>query len=468
MSDDERRHALAHEMGVPFVKLDPFAITVEALVLIPEPVAREHNAVAYNLGERGVEVALLDLNDLEHLDFLRSKHRVLPRLTTRESLVKGLIRYQQHLRDRYGRHLESAEADNVLDTLLRHALASQATDVHLQNDETGLLIRYRINGVLRNAMTLPAAAGRTTIQALRELADLPTGTLPKEARVRVELDGEPVSVRVATLPIAGGEKVTLHITRDKARRGYTLESLGLHGEPLECVHRMLLKRRGVISVVGLPQSGKSTLAYTMLDMLNAPEISVATVEQSVAHALPRVAQAEARPELGLGMATTLRATLKQDPDVVMIDAVEDEETAALAMAAGKRGALVIAVADTPSRLPHADMVIVAATIPKLCTKHTPEQTKLTRTEQDKLEAMGADFAKVLAALKEEGRVPKNQAWKDLLFTRPAGCSECTEGYQGIIGIQEVIEHTPQLNLIEDALFKAAQGLTSVEEVLRLG
>jgi type II secretory ATPase GspE/PulE/Tfp pilus assembly ATPase PilB-like protein len=152
----------------------------------------------------------------------------------------------------------------------------------------------------------------------------------------------------------------------------------------------------------------------------------------------------------------------------MIDGVADQETAALAVAAGKRGMLVIAVVDSPDRLSQADMAITTTVVRKLCTKHLSDTAKLTRAELDELERLGADFAKVLAALKEEGKVDKNTAWKELQFTRPGGCSECTDGYQGVLGVQEVREKGEgPLNLIEDGLYKAAQGLTSIEEVLKL-
>jgi type IV pilus assembly protein PilB len=472
MSEDERRHALSHELGVPFVDLKRDDIALDALVIIPEPIAREHSIVAYRFVDDGhlpagrqVEVALLDLAELEELHFLRSRYHLLPRLTSRDSLNRALIRYQQHLRDQYGKALESADSPNLLDALLRHALHSSATDVHLQSSASGLLVRYRIHSTLRSAMTLAPAAGQNIISKLRTLAGAPQGALPHEGTFRVDLgSGEDLLVRVSSVPIVGGEKLVLHIARERARRGYTLEGLGLHGEALEAVHKMLLKRRGLIAVSG---TGKTTLLYTLLDLLNSPEHSLATIEREVAHTLPRVAQT-ATSSSGLSAVAALRAALKTDADVVMIDEISDRETAKVAQAAAARGVLVLAGVTNAELLPDADLFISLALVRKLAGKQFAAPHKLTRAQADQLEA-AADFAAVLSALKEEGRVERELAWKDLHFRKPVGSSEHPDGYAGHLGVQEVMAagKLAGLSLVEDAVFKAAVGQTSIEEVKKL-
>lgn len=465
MSEDERRHALAHELGLPFVHLGRDDIFVDALVIIPEPISREHNVAGYRLSDNSLEVALLDISDLEHLDFLRSRYRLLPRLTSRESLTAALIRYQKHLRDTFGRSLQQSESPTLLDSLLQHALHSRATDLHLQSDTNGLLVRYRINGSLKSAMTLPPAAGRNVIGKLRALAGTPAGTLPREGKLRVDLgSGEDLSVRVHSVPIVTGEKLVLQIAREKARRGYTLESLGLHGEALEAVHKLLLRRRGLLTVTG---TGKTTLLYTLLDLLNAPELSLATVEESVGSRLPRVAQTETS-STGISTAAALRAALKADCDVVMVEGVADRETATLAAEAAKRGVLVLASTADAALLPSADVAISSAVLRKLAVDQFSAAHKLSRAQADALEE-GARFAAVLAALKEEGRAAKDTPWKDIQFSKPVGSSTHTDGYDGLLGVQQVVVggELVGLNIIEDALFKAAQGQTSIEEVQKL-
>lgn len=465
LSEDERRHALAHELGVPFVDLAQGDIVLEALVIIPEPIAREHNVLAYRTRERDLEVALLNLADLEHLRFLQGTYRVLPRLTTRESMTRGLIRYQRHLRDLFGKGLERHDSPTLLDTLVRHALHSSATDVHVQCGAEGTLVRYRINGLLKNAMTLPAAAGQNVTARLRELAHIPAGTLPREGRFRVDLGaGEDIAVRVHSVPTVGGEKLLLSLSRESLKRGYTLEGLGLHGEGLEAVHRALLKRRGLLSVVGGAGSGKTTFLYTLLDLLNTPEHSVSTVEASVGHTLPRIAQTELA-STGLSTAAAVRAALRSDCDVLMVDAPIDSDTAPILKAAAERGVLVLAATESADILPEASLAVEVGLVRKLSLKQFPERHKLTRAQGDAIEE-SADFARVLATLKEEGRVEKSVAWKDIQFSKPVGSSEHPDGYHGWLGIQGVTENGKHvgLTLAEDALFKAATGQTSIEEV----
>lgn len=468
MSEDERRHALAHELGLPFVQLDRDSISLEAMVLVPEPLAREHNIVAYKLADGTLQVALLDVADLDELEFLRSRYRLLPRLTSRESMTRGLLRYQRHLRDTYGAALERTESPNLLDTLLRHALHSQASDLHLQNTQDGLLVRYRINGSLKNAMTLPPAAGKNVITKLRTLSGVPAGSLPREGSLRVDLgNGADLSVRVSSVPIVHGEKLLLHLVREKARRGHTLESLGFHGEALEAVHKTLLKRRGLVVVGGAENSGKSTILYTMLDLLNVPEISIATVEQEVEYTLPRVAQTDIGAS-GIGMAAALRAALKQDCDVVMLSRVADTEVARIAAAAAQRGVLVLASTEDKELFSAPDLFVQTAVLRRLGGKQIADKRKLTRAQADGLEE-SADFAGILAALKEEGKVQKDMQWKDIQFARPTSSSDHPDGYNGLIGIQEVVREgsLAGLTMIEDAVFKAAQGLTSIDEVKKL-
>ena len=483
MSDDERRHALAHELGLPFVQLDRDSISLEAMVLVPESVAREHNIVAYSLAEGSLQVALLDVADLNELEFLRSRYRLLPRLTSRESMTRGLLHYQRHLAATYGAALGQTQSPQLLDTLLRHALHSCATDIHLQNTQEGLLVRYRINSSLKNAMTLPPAAGKNVITKLRSLSGVPAGSLPREGALRVDLgNGEDLSVRVSSVPIINGEKLVLHLAREKARRGHTLESLGLHGEALEAVHKTLLKRRSLVAVSGAHGSGPSatlrtgtsTLLYTLLDLLNVPEISIATVENRVEYHLPRVAQTDIEAA-GVTKAAALRAALKQDCDVVMISSVEDTEVAQVAAAAAARGVLVLAGIEDAEIFPAPDLFIQTALVRRLGGKQIADKHKLTRAQADGLEEF-ADFANVLSALKEEGKVGKDTQWKEIQFGRPTPNSEHPNGYlpagkagSGFVGIQEVVREgrLAGLNLIEDAIFKAAIGLTSIEEVKKL-
>jgi type IV pilus assembly protein PilB len=468
LSDDESRHALAHDLGVLFVSLEREDISPEALQQLPEPLCRVHNLVAYKESGDKLEVALLDLADLDALEPLRAQlgKKIAPRLTTRDSLRRALLLYQKILKEKYGEKLhKETNPHKTLETLLRHAVAQRASEAHIETTPRGLLVRYRHGRTLREAFALPASAAGV-LGAIRSLAGVGSKTLPQEGRFKADLGlGLGVVVRVSSIPIINGEKVVLRFLReDVGSKGFTLESLGLHGASVSALEDVLHARRGLVAVAGTDGSGRTTLLYTLLDMLNTPELSLASVEEKVSARLPYVAQTAVAD--GLTMASALRATLRQDPDVVMLDSITDRDTADLATAAAARGALILASVPHESVLPAAQVVVRSAVVRKLCQKQTRSGRTLERRHLESLEPH-ADFAKVLAALKEEEKIAKETAWKDIAYPQVTGCSECDAGYSGKIGVYEVVvDGSPILNLFEDALYKAAAGQTSVAEVLR--
>jgi type II secretory ATPase GspE/PulE/Tfp pilus assembly ATPase PilB-like protein len=307
--------------------------------------------------------------------------------------------------------------------------------------------------------------------------------------------------------------MTLHITPENSgRRGFTLESLGLHGNALEEMHRVLKAREGLVLVAGPVNSGVTTTLYTLLDLLSERQALVATVEEHIEYALPHAMQTVVRPELGLGTEAALRAVLKHDPNIVMIGNIANDQTAALAAHTASRGILVLAGIEASSAAGAVRQMrdfdvpaeVLASVLrgsisvraPKrLCAKNH-EEYKLARVDSIPLEQSsfdgrdGADFGRTLAALKEEGVIGKEMQWKDLLFSRASACPECDGGYRGRIGLQEVLpmaayikelirqdidkpaldraaREEGMLSVVEDGLLKAAQGFTTVEEVARI-
>jgi type II secretory ATPase GspE/PulE/Tfp pilus assembly ATPase PilB-like protein len=295
------------------------------------------------------------------------------------------------------------------------------------------------------------------------------------------------------------------------RQGFALESLGLHGNALDGVHTMLHSRSGLVVVAGLAGAGKTTTLYTLLDALGRSDAVVATVEEDMQYTLPHVIQTVVRPELGLTSAAALRAVLKQDPDIVMVGDLRDSDAALVAAQAAARGVLVLAGVEAPSAAGAIERlrtwgvspltlaatlqgVIAVEVVQRVCGKGA-EEYHLARADSAPLEQAsggraGADLGRVLAALKEESVVGKDVAWKELMFKRATQCEACLDGYQGKIGLQEVLLATApikellrteasaedidkeargegMLTIIEDGLFKAAQGVTTVEEVLRV-
>ena len=534
IGEDELRRTYAYILGIPFVSLLGSTIKYDVLSLIPEPVARRNNIIAFSKKGDELEVAMLDTDDLAAIDFIKKKTRlkIMPRLTDAASIKAALKQYQQELKDNLGdvieretEALKSASADGsgvtkeadlrqmaeavpavrIVDTLLRHANAQGASDIHIEPLEDSLLIRYRIDGILHDAMQLPKNAAPAITARVKVLASmrLDEHRLPQDGRFGAEAAGEKISFRVSVLPTYFGEKIVMRLLRDSIS-GFTLESIGFHGTGLEGMHDAMRKTTGMILTTGPTGAGKSTTLYTLLDIINTPDVNISTVEDPIEYQMARINQTQVRPEIGFTFANGLRSLVRQDPDIIMVGEIRDKETAALAINAALTGHLVLSTLHTnsaaaaPARL--LDMgiepfllvstlrvVIGQRLVRRLCSDR--DEHKLTRDEETQL-GKQMDSDAVLQALREEKAIEKNAAWKDVSFFTPKATGTCPTGYSGRVGIYEVLPVTStiknlimgnntsdaveaqarkegMLTMAEDGFFKAAQGVTSIEEVLRV-
>ena len=473
-SEDERRRKEAQRLGIPFVVLERDDLSLETLVRIPEPFARTHQVIAYAAGPDYLEVALLSMEDLAAVEALFEAHpaplKIKPRLTSRESIKRALLVYQKYLKEKFAGM--AARGIEAADSLLQHALLSRAIHIHLEPSAAAMLVRYRIGGALHEAMRLPEAVGQALVERFKSLAKLfPVTSAAQEGRFRVEHGGEVVTASVSTVPLADNkEKMLIRLARERyGQKGFTLPALGFHGRGLERLHELLAKKEGVLLVVGPRKAGKTTTLYTLLDELNDPAQSIATIEERIEYTLPHVAQTVVRPEVGLDMAAGLRVLLKNDPDIVLVGDISSEKAAELAAQAVRRGIFVLAGLES-----EATEVPAPAIVQRLFKKLCPACKQARRPAREELDALEshASFGRVLAALKEEEAIEKDRAWKELNFYAAGGCAQCEEGFNGSVGVQEVLlpmqagdgsKETP--TLIEDALFKAALGQIDITAVV---
>jgi len=529
IGEDELRRTYAYILGIPFVSLAGTVIKYETLSQIPEPVARRNNIIAYNHRGDELEVAMLDTDDLVAIDFIKKKTqlKVLARLTDAASIKLALKQYQQGLKDNLGDVIqretaalektvdgkdenlrqiaEGVPAVRIVDTLLRHASAQNASDIHIEPLENSLLIRYRIDGILHDAMELPIHAAGAITARIKVLASmkLDEKRLPQDGRFSAEGGGEKVSFRVSILPTYFGEKIVMRLLRDNVS-GFTLESVGFHGVGLERMHDAMKKTTGLVLTTGPTGAGKSTTLYTLLDIVNTPNVNISTIEDPIEYQMARVNQTQVRPEIGFTFANGLRSLVRQDPDIVMVGEIRDKETASLAVNAALTGHLVLSTLHTNSAagavarlldmgiepfllVSTLRVVIGQRLVRRLDANKT--QYELPREGQADLEKI-IDQGVVLKALKEEKIIAKEATWKNIPFYHPAESAEHPSGYSGRIGIYEVLPVTAtikelilhgstddaisaqarkegMLSISEDGIFKAAQGMTTIEEVLRV-
>ncbi|MBI5405601.1 type II/IV secretion system protein [Candidatus Kaiserbacteria bacterium] len=532
LTEDALRRIQAYVLGIPFVNLKEHRVPADVLALIPEPIARTHNIIAYKREGDSLDVAMLDTEDLASIDSVRKKtgFKILPRLTDTESIKYTLLQYQKSLKDEFG-DIISTEAGKIrvvaeggkdlsgdelkkiaedlpivriVDTLLRHAIVQDASDIHIEPMETEVLVRYRIDGILHDAMTLPKTAAAGIVARIKVLANLKLDEkrLPQDGRFKMETEADRVSFRVSILPTFFGEKTVMRLLRETGE-GFTLDVLGLHGENMERIHHALKQTTGIILISGPTGSGKTTTLYTMLDILNQPDVNISTVEDPIEYQMKRVNQTQVNPQIGFTFANGLRSLVRQDPDIIMVGEIRDGETASLAINAALTGHLVLSTIHTNSAagaIPRlidmgVEPFLLASTIRvivgqrlvrRLC--EGKEAYAMDKAMRAKI-AADEEFATVFRVLQEEKLVKKGSAIDDISFYRPVPSVECEDGYKSRIGIHEVLAVSPtireimlhtstsdaleeqarkegMLTMFEDGLYKAARGITSIEEVLR--
>ena len=523
----------AYILGIPFVNLEKEIIPIEILRIIPEPVARSNNIVAFRKKGDSLEVAMLDPEDLRTIEFLKktSSLRILPRLTTPESIKNILRQYQKTLEAEFGdiikkevgiirpiREEETVEEKEdlkkaaeelpiirIVDTLLKHAILQRSSDIHIEPLEKEVLVRYRIDGILRNAMTLPRQVSSGIVARIKVLSSLKLDEhrLPQDGRFKIETEDYRYSIRVSILPVFDGEKIVMRLLPETAK-ALTLEGLGLTGESLEKVQDNLRKPVGMILVCGPTGSGKTTSLYAMMEILNTPDVNISTIEDPVEYRMRRINQTQVNPKIGLTFASGLRSLVRQDPDIIMVGEIRDNETASLAINAALTGHLVLSTihtTDAAGALPRMidmqvepflisstlNLILAQRLVRKLCAEK--EEYHLSDSEIRNFEKY-CDFKRILNILRDEKIANSNSQIKDIKFYRPKPSKESPYGYKGRIGIYEVLPVTEPIKelivrrstsdhiraqalkegmrtIVEDGFVKAAQGITSIEEVLRV-
>ena len=535
LNDEDLIRMKAYILGIPFVNLKGLKIDFAVLSIIPEPIARNHNIIAYKRTLDTLEVAMLDADNFAAVDFIKKKTglKILPRLTSAESIKSALILYQKSLKAEFGDIIEKESsaikmmgddvgADSateselkklaedlpvvrIVDTLIKHAIIQNASDIHIEPMDKEVVVRYRIDGILHDTMILPKRISSSIVARIKVLSSLKLDEkrLPQDGRFKVETDADKVSFRVSVLPTHFGEKIVLRLLRENVS-GFTLEVIGFHGTALERLYSASKQKIGMLLTTGPTGSGKSTTLYTLLDILNTPDVNISTIEDPIEYQMKRVNQTQVKPEIGFTFAAGLRSLMRQDPDIIMVGEIRDGETASLAINAALTGHLVLSTLHTNSAagaIPRlidmkVEPFLLASTVnvvigQRLVRRLCGEKDKhlLSKGEYSSL-SKRADMSKILEALKEEKIIKSSDTWETIYFYKPKKSEDCPDGYSGRIGLYEVLQMSPavkelcmknvsadqiekqardegMITILEDGIFKAAQGLTSLEEVFRV-
>ncbi len=502
--------ALAEQVGLEFVDLSEHPIDPTATTLLPEALARRYRAIPIGERDGKLLVAMSDPANVYALDDIRTitNRDVQPLVATAADVeqaiqkfagmdgqVEALANVAADALEGEEEHLEAALEDapivKLVNAIMTQAVGDRASDVHIEPAERAVRIRFRVDGVLHEPMPpAPKNIQGGLISRLKVMAELNIAEkrIPQDGRISMKVGGKQLDLRVATLPTVYGEKVVIRVL-DKSSALLALEELGFLEESYKQFARSFTKPYGAILVTGPTGSGKSTTMYSTLNILNAVDKNIITVEDPVEYRLPGVNQMQVNPKAGLTFASALRSILRADPDIVLIGEVRDKETAMIAVEAALTGHLVLTslhTNDAPSaitRLTEMDVetFLVASAIDAVVAQ------RLARILCERCkEAYQPDESELVQAGYPDRVLPEIQQ----LF-RPTGCAACSNtGYRGRMGLYEVMPMTEELErltverasaealktvaiqqgmitLRDDGLEKVRMGLTSIEEVARV-
>lgn len=529
---------------IPYIELDPRDIPSDILMRIPERIARQYNAVIFKIDPNGlIHLAMDDPDDVQAVNFIEKEIGTNTRvyIAPRSNILECLEGYRgdvtQELkevidiqREDDGSNQKVTEAEVAEDSpiaqtvnlLLEYAIRSNASDIHIEPREQFVQVRYRIDGVLKEVNRLPKNVLGALVSRIKILSNLKIDErrVPQDGRFKIKVAGKQYALRVSTLPIADGEKVVMRIL-DESNQAVTLEQLGYWGHSLAVINQALTEPNGMILVTGPTGSGKSTSLFSVLSMLNTPEVNISTIEDPVEYKIPGVNQTQTNSKAGMTFASGLRALLRQDPNIIMVGEIRDGETANLGVQAALTGHLVFSTLHTNNAatcLPRLlDMGIepflIASTVKavvgqrlvrRLCMNcrqsYVPNQTEVAEIVRLFHLAPGQDFYYIhqLEAQAIVQKVGGETPWGTTDTTiaalwrpSPNGCDECNHtGFKGRVGIYEVLGTSREIQkmiiggntsneiqdqavaegmttMLTDGLIKAIRGNTTVEEVLRV-
>jgi type II secretory ATPase GspE/PulE/Tfp pilus assembly ATPase PilB-like protein/ActR/RegA family two-component response regulator len=511
-TDDLILTALAKRFRMKIANLS--LVSQQAKELVPEQLVRKYRVLPLQISDSILDIATADPHDLDcerTLAFalgrtvrmsLASPTKIAARLdevyvpeNVIEKILEGVTgNYDIESLDE---SVDEAELElgqtrgterpviQLVDRIVAEGIQSRASDIHLEPEEGGVAVRYRIDGVLRQVMVLPKAAGIPLVSRVKIMAqlDIADRLRPQDGRARVAVNGNRVDLRVSTLPASQGEKVVIRIL-DQRATVLSLDGLGMNPDELERIQSLLASREGIILVTGPTGSGKTTTLYSMLRSIQARGVNIVTVEDPVEYRLQGIVQVQVNEKAGLTFPAALRSILRQDPDVILVGEVRDKETAMIAVQASLTGHMV------------------------LTTLHTIDAASSVTRLMD----IGIESYKIAAAIKGvvaqrllrrlcphcreltvEPLPEKLKKWfpEGSTTYRPVGCSECsTTGYRGRLAAMEVLISSPEIErriaandtperiaegareagmrgLWESGVSHVKNGITSVEELLRV-
>ncbi len=514
--------ALSSQLGFPFMDLGTLTLEPDIVLAIPESLAKKYTAVPIALENKSLTVAMLDPLDYESIRDMgfSSGFRIEPVIATRKEILEAIERYYnlntsvesivQETAAQYDDALleiipeinttagdaaaleersRLAPVIRLANLIMTKAIKLRASDIHIEPSQRDFRVRYRIDGLLKDDLRLPKWIQGPLVSRMKILGklDIAERRMPQDGAVRVMSDSREIDLRLSTLPTQYGEKMVIRVL-DQGRVVISLDTMGISTRNLSLIRSLMHRKQGIILVTGPTGSGKTTTLYSMINSMRDEVTNIVTVEDPIEYSLAGINQVQVNSAIGLNFASCLRSILRQDPNVILIGEIRDLETAEIAFRAAMTGHLVLSTVhtnDAPSTITRLiDLGIPRYLVASLVMGVLAQ--RLVRCVCPRCKSVMPPPIESLMSL----RIPLESV-KTTSFYYGKGCTYCSYlGYQGRTGLFEVLELTPRIrelivagaseqdvrstalaskmtSLGEDGLRKVMEGITTIEEVLRV-
>ncbi|RAK21377.1 type IV pilus assembly protein PilB [Anoxybacillus vitaminiphilus] len=504
ITEQQLIEVLEFQLGIPHVSLYRYPIDPKLTNLVPKEFAKRHMVMPLKAEGDRLLVAMADPMDFFVIDDLRlsTGFHIETAIASKDDILRAINKYydiDESVEDflRMTPVPETVEEERVIEEdspivrlvnqILQLAVEQRASDIHIDPQETKILIRYRVDGVLRTDRALPKHMQSVLTARIKILAnmDITEHRIPQDGRIKINLDFHPIDLRVSTLPTIYGEKIVMRVL-DLGAALNDIHKLGFNKLNLQRFTELIEKPNGIVLITGPTGSGKSSTLYAALNHLNSEEVNIITIEDPVEYQLEGINQIQVNPNVGLTFAQGLRSILRQDPNIIMVGEIRDRETAEVAVRAALTGHLVLSTLHTNDALSTVTRLIDMGIEPFLVA------TSLNGVVSQRLvRRICRDCQQEQEPTKREIEIFAKRGLKIEKLIRGRGCPMCNmTGYKGRIALHELLVMTDEMRrvilnkepflklhelaiknktifLIDDGLLKVKQGLTTLEEVLKV-